>query len=448
MKKRIYRRVVLVVILLVIATSPAGARGERPSLIRDAEIEHTIREFATPLFNAAGLTPQSIRIYIVGDDALNAFVAGGPNIFITTGLLLRAETPAQLMGVLAHETGHIAGGHLSAMGDRLRDATTQTILSYILGAAAAVATGDSRAAGAVISGGQAAAERSFLSFSRTQEAAADQAAFTYLERSHLSARGLYEFLDILGDQDLLNARRRDPYARTHPLSRERLSYLEQRLANSPYTHAEDKPRDAQLYRRMQAKLFGFLNSPARTLERYPEADVSPTARLARAVAYYRQPDLAKALPLVDGLINEAPEDAYYRELLGQILFENGRTREAIAAYGEAVRLDQNAPLLAIGLAQAQIELGDAADLPAAITHLTSALRREPDNTFAWRLIAVAYGKTNQMGMAALALAEEALIGGRKAVARGQANRAIELLAAGEPARLRAEDIKRATEEER
>ena len=205
MKKRIYRRVVLVVILLVIATSPVGARGERPSLIRDAETEHTIREFATPLFNAAGLTPQSIRIYIVGDDALNAFVAGGPNIFITTGLLLRAETPAQLMGVLAHETGHIAGGHLSAMGDRLRDATTQTLLSYILGAAAAVATGDSRAAGAVISGGQAAAEQSFLSYSRTQEAAADQAAFTYLERSHLSSRGLYEFLDILGDQDLLSA---------------------------------------------------------------------------------------------------------------------------------------------------------------------------------------------------------------------------------------------------
>ena len=214
------------------AASPAEAR--RISLIRDAEMEHTIAKFVTPLFTAAGLSPEAVSIHIVNDRSLNAFVAGGQKIFINTGLILAAKSPQQIIGVLAHEIGHIAGGHLARTQDALRNATVQAVIAMVLGAAALVSNtaGGAEAAPAIILGGQQVAGRSLLRYTRTQESAADQAAVSLLAETGLSPQGLLEFIEILGDQQALLAERQDPYARSHPLTRRRISILRNQVQNS------------------------------------------------------------------------------------------------------------------------------------------------------------------------------------------------------------------------
>ncbi|MBM3571072.1 MAG: M48 family peptidase, partial [Alphaproteobacteria bacterium] len=221
-RRRVIARATGLTLAALLGTNSALAQGQAPSLIRDTEIENTIRAYGAPVFNAAGLTAESVRIFLVQDRALNAFVAGGQNLFVNTGLLTRAEHAGQVIGVIAHETGHIAGGHLARTQDALRNASATSILAMVLGAAAAVATGKPEAGIAVLQGGQQVAERNLLTYSRAQESAADQAGLAFLERSGLSARGLVEFLEILSHEELLVVARQSPYVRSHPLSRERI----------------------------------------------------------------------------------------------------------------------------------------------------------------------------------------------------------------------------------
>jgi len=420
--------------------APADAQTKPLGFIRDAEIETTIRAYATPLFAAAGLDPQSVRVYLVNDDTLNAFVAGGMNLFIYTGLLMRSESANQLIGVIAHETGHIAGGHLARTQEALEHATAESILAFVLGIGAAIATGDSGAGAAVIAGGQSIAQRSLLQYSRTQESAADQAALSYLDRTAQSARGILEFLEFLGDQELLLSNQQDPYLRTHPLSRDRVDTVRNHVAGSPYADAPEPPDFVVAHARMRAKLVGFLRPLGRVLQQYPESDNSLEGRYARAIAYYRAPDLKRALPLIDGLIAERPDDPFFQELKGQILFENGRALEALPYYEAAVRLQPHAPLLRQGLAQVQLESGDPGLNRAALGQLDEVVRIEPDNAGAWRLLSIAYGRDGQLGMTALALAESASARGNAKEARLQADRALKLLPENSPAWLRAQDI--------
>ncbi|MHA1113774.1 MAG: M48 family metalloprotease [Alphaproteobacteria bacterium] len=434
-----YRRIVLLAVTLVLLAPAGDVRADRIQLIRDAEIENTIGRFAAPLFRVAGYAPGTVRVHIVRSGELNAFVAGGANIFITTELLMRAETSDQVIGVIAHELGHIAGGHLSRTREKLRQASTQTILALILGAAAAVATGDSRAVSVLASGGQQIALRDFLSYSRAQEAAADLAALGFLDRAAISGRGLLEFMEILGEQELLTAARQDPYVRTHPLSRERVAVIARHVAKSPYSDRKPSAALVEAHARMRAKLFGFLNPPARTLERY-KTDDSIAARIARAVALHRRLAPDKALAIIDGLIADEPENAYFSELKGQVLFESARADDAVTAYADAARLAPDAPLIAIGYAQTLLETRDPERLEESIRRLNDALQVERDNAFAWRLLATAQGRAGRMGMTALALGEEALLRGRRDTAKGQATRALGLLPKGSPAWLRADDI--------
>ena len=433
----------------LLATSlaaPAEGASSRLSLIRDAEIENIIRAYATPVFTAAGLDPSAIQVHLILDPRINAFVAVGLNMFIHTGLLMQSEHAGQIIGVIAHETGHIVGGHLTRTAEVLREIRKQSIIAMVLGAAAGLATGRPDAATAVIGGGAQLAQRSFLSYSRTQESAADQAAFTLLERSGQSARGLLEFLEMLEGQALLAATRQDPYLRTHPLTRERMSAARHQLTNSRFSDTPLPPEFAEMHSRMKAKLVGFLEPPARVFALYKESDTSLEARYARAIAYYRKPDLAKALPLIDGLIAERPDDPYFHELKGQMLRENGKLAAALPAYEEAVRLAPDSPLIRVALAQAQIDLNDPALNAAARTHLKEATRQDRQMAAAWRLLAITYGRDGQMGMAALALAEQAWTEGRREDARHQAERAEKQLVKTSPAWRRAQDIKRAAEE--
>ena len=434
---------------LVLAASLAAMAGLAPpaqaaaaTYIRDAEIEGDIRTLARPIWRAAGLEPEDVGIYLVHDPQLNSFVAGGQAIFFNTGLILRAENPNQLLGVIAHETGHITGGHIVRSRQAVRNASIEAIIAMALGTAASVASGS----GAPLLGAYGVAQRSLLQFSVAQESTADHAAINLLDRSCQSARGLLRFFEILQSTEMLAGDRRDIWGRTHPLTAQRIQYLRDYVQRARCSDAPDPPGSADLLRRIKAKLQAFLDPPSNTLTAYPESDKSVLARYARAIAYYRIPDLARALPTIDGLIRDFPNNPYYRELKGQMLFENGRTREAIRPYEDAVRLAPSAPLLRIALSQVYMETGDPALNKRAIAYLNDASREEGRHAQVWRFLATAYGRDNRIGMAALSLAEEALAMGNKKNAMQEATRAQRLLARNTPAYMRAEDIHREAEQ--
>ena len=419
---------------------PEQSHAQKISLIRDAEIENTIRLYSAPLFEAAGLNPSSIDIYLVKDKSLNAFVAGGQKLFLNTGLLLRAGNVGQVIGVIAHETGHIAGGHLSRVNDAIADAGAQTILGIVLGTAAAIGTGRPDLGAAIAFGATEAGLRSFLKYSRIQESAADQAALRVLDDTGQSSRGFLEFMEILNEKELLSYRHQDPYVRTHPLSRDRIEAVADHVSRSPYSDTPSSEKAIRSYSILKAKLLAFINPTTSTLAKYKESDVSIEARYARAIAYYRVPDLQRALPIIDGLIAENPDNPYFLELKGQMLFENGRVKESLQPYQASVRIIPDQPLLLRALARVQIELNDPAYLDRAILNLRAALHREPKSPSSWRDLAIAYGRLGRMGQSSLALAEEALLKHDLGAASFHASRAETLLAEGTPGWLQSQDI--------
>ncbi|MCG8507646.1 MAG: M48 family metalloprotease [Rhodospirillales bacterium] len=449
MNKRISPLIAAVLFFTAAAILFSGtvSAAKKRTFIRDSEIENTIRTFATPVFQVAGLDPSAIQVYIVKDPRLNAFVAGGQKLFLYTGLLMHSEEPGALIGVIAHETGHIAGGHLSQTRDALAKSSAQQILATVVGAAAAVASKRGDVGAAVIAGGQGLGQSTFLHYSRTQEGAADSAAMRYLDATGQSARGLLAFLEGLADQELLSTRHQAPYLRTHPLTRDRIRALQDHVARSQFSDKPYPERYLDMHARMRAKLKAFIDPPSRTLRLYKETDQSIAARYARAIAYYRRPDLDKALPIIESLIAEHPHDPFFLELKGQILFENGRGDEALAPYQAAVRLVPSAPLLRLQLARVQLERNNPVYLDPAIENLRAALQKEPRSVSIWRNLAIGYGRQGNMGMSALALAEEAYIRGKKPEARHHAAKAKKLLPSGSPGALQADDILRATEKE-
>jgi predicted Zn-dependent protease len=398
----------------------------------------------TPIWKAAGLEPSSLHVYLVEDKQINSFVAGGQNEFINTGLIMRAETPNQLIGVLAHETGHITGGHLTRFQEAARNASIEGIIAMVLGAAASVASRGS-AGGAAMLPAEGVAQRALMQYSVTQEASADHAAMTFLDTAGQSARGLLQFFQILQGEEMLAGIREDPYLRTHPLTSQRIEYVRNHVEHSRFSNVPDSQTNIDLLKRIKVKLAAFISPPSSTLAAYPEKDQSVLARYARAIAYYRIPKLDKALPIIDGLIRDFPQDPYYRELKGQMLFENGRIAEAVQPYEDAVRLAPGASLLRISLAQVYIESNDPKVNKRAIAYLNDALRTEDKETNAWHLLATAYGRDNQIGMAALALAEEGLAAGKKKDAQQQALRAKALLPKNSASFNRAENIYRDAE---
>ena len=310
----------------------------------------------------------------------------------------------------------------------------------MLGTAAALGTGRGDVGQAIIMGGQQLSQRTFLQYSRTQEASADQAAMGYLDDTGQSGKGLREFMDQLSAQELLSTARQDPYMRTHPMTQDRIIALEEHLSQSPYTGKPLPSGYKERHDRMRAKLQAFLDPIARTLRTYKESDRSIAARYARAIAYYRKPDLDKALPLIDGLIAEYPQDPFFHELKGQMLFENARTAESLPSYQKAVQLLPQSSLLRRDLARVQIESGDPALLDSAVANLRAALRHTRDDSFSWRQLAIAYGRGGKMGESALAMAEEALLIGKQADALYHAGKAERLLPQGSTGWLHAQDI--------
>ena len=417
------------------------AAAAEPVVLRDTEIENDIRAMEAPIWRAAGLDPADVGIFLVQDDQINSFVAGGQAVFINTGLIMGCDTPNELIGVLAHETGHIAGGHIIRSVDAMHKASVESLIA--LAAAALVsAAGHS---GAPMMAAAGVGQQAFLRFSITQEGTADHAAMTYLDHTGQSARGLLKLFEKLQSQELLTGEHEDSWARTHPLTAERVEYLRHHVETSPYSNVPDTPTNIGLLKEVQTKLHAFLDDPQKTLNAYPESDRSMLARYARAIAYYRVPKLDAALAAIDGLIRDYPKNPYFRELKGQMLFENGRIKDAVQPYEDAVKLAPKSALLRISLSQVYLETGDAGLSKRAIGYLNDASRSEGRESEVWHFLAVAYGRDNQLGMAALSLAEEALAAGKKKNATEQSTRAKQLLTKGSASYMRADEIHRQAE---
>ncbi|WP_247880979.1 M48 family metalloprotease [Skermanella sp. TT6] len=430
--------------LVVVSAAPAEAQQRRLQFIRDAEIEHIIRTYAGPIFEASGINGDSVEIALVKDSSLNAFVAGGMNLFIHTGLLQESENPDELIGVIAHEIGHIAGGHLIRTQEAMEGASAQAILSALLGIGAALATGEAGAGAAILGGGQEMARRSYLAYSRAQESTADQAALGYMDQAGVSARGLLNFLEKLAGQDLRPTDRQDAFVRTHPLTQDRIESVRYHVEHSRVSDRKAPAEFVEMHARMKAKLMGFIQ-PQIALHRYRDSDTEVAPRYGRAIALYQRGDIRQALPLIDQLIKEEPDNPFFHELKGQVLLENSRVAESIAPYRKAVELLPDSALLRSSLAHALVETNDDSLLDEALKHLKAAAAKEPRTPFTWRLIATVYGRENQQGMLSYALAEEAMARGDRAVARFHAEKAENQLPAGSPGWIRAQDIRTATE---
>ncbi len=417
------------------AITPASAI----SLIRDAETEELLRSYATPIFAAAGLNPKSVNIYLVNDNQVNAFVAGGQNVFFTTELLLEFDTPGEIKGVIAHEVGHIAGGHLARTQDAMKGTGALAIASMVLGVGIA-AMGAPDVGMGVMTGGQQVAQRNFLAYSRSQESSADQAAANYLDSIGESSTGLMEVMHQFSGQDALNAPNQDPFVRSHPMSSERMSALEERLEKSPYRDRKDPPELIEAHLRMQGKLYGYVKPAAQTFRKFPVKDTSIKARYARAIANYQRGDTEAALREIDALIAESPENPYYNEVKGQILFESGRIKESISPHARAVALRPDIPLLRVNLAQAMLSTEDPAYRKPALESLKLAMAQDPEITFGWHQLAIAYANDGQEGMAALSSAERFFRSENRRDAYIHSQRAMKLLPPGSPGNFRAQDI--------
>ena len=439
MSVSILRPWLLAVVLALVPATLEQARAQ--SIIRDSEIENIFRAYATPLFEAGNLPPGAIQIRLINADSINAFVTRGNRMYFHTGLILNADHAGQVIGVLAHEAGHISAGHAVVFSDTIEAAGQASLLATLLGVAAGVASGNPELGLAVALGGQGVATRQLLSYSRGQESAADLFAMRVLEDTGQSARGLYEFFHKLAGQELLYTTNQDPYIRTHPLNRTRMESVDNHLRSSQYSDVPVDPQLQDWHLRMVAKLYGFLKTQTATLQKYPETDQSIYARYARSIASFRRGQLEVALPLIDGLIAEEPDNPYFPELKAQMLFENGRIREAVEAYRETVRMLPRDPLILGAFGHALVEANDPALMDETAQVLNTSLQIDPNNVFAWDLLARAYANNGDEALSAYAAAEKALLLGQFGDVMRHADRAEPAITQGTPMWYRLQDLK-------
>jgi predicted Zn-dependent protease len=425
-------------VLTPLAPAYAGDENRGPNILRDTESETLLREYTRPVLRVAGLEKQNIQIVIINDPSFNAFVADGHRIFVNYGAIMQSDTPNQLIGVLAHETGHLAGGHLSKMHAELARAQTQMIIAMLLGvgavAAGAIRGGNSGlgdAGAAAIAGPQSMIQRSLLSYQRQQEEQADRAGVNFLNQSRQSPKGMYDTFKRLSSDTLFSAHGADPYLQSHPMPAERVAALEGLARPSPYWDKKDPP-ELQLRHDMERQDTVY--------RRYPLSNTTLPARYARAITTYLHGNLSDALVQIDGLIAAQPSNPYFYELRGQALLESGKPAEAIGPLHKALALSNNAPLIEMLLGQALVATNNNAYTEEAITILRAAVARENEAPLGYMQLAMAYGRKGDYAEADLASAQAAYLRGDNKTARDLASRAKTRFAVGTPGWVKADDI--------
>lgn len=423
---------------LALAINPVAAQ----SILRDAETEALLDDMAAPLIEAAGLEPGNVDMVLINDPSINAFVAGGQAIYMHAGLLDAADTANEVQGVIAHELGHITGGHVVRFSEGASAATNVSILSLLLGVGAALA-GAGEAGIGIIQAGQRAALGKFLAYSRVQEASADAAGAEYLSIAGISGRGSLTFFGKLRNQEFRYGRSQDDeaaFTRTHPLSGDRIARLREVYTVDPAWNAPDDPELQARFVRMKAKLAGYIDPPERTLSKFPESDQSVPARYARAYAFHKSARVDRALAEADALLALAPDDPYFLELKGQVLLESGRPTEALDPLRRATRLTNAQPLIASMFGHALLATEDESNHPEAEQVLRAAVARDRLNPFAWYQLGVVYAARGDIPRARLASAEQQVMTRRYPAALRSAQAAEAGLPVGSPDWIRAQDI--------
>ena len=426
------------------ARPQTGANAGIP-MIRDAEIEQLLRDYTAPIFRVAGLTDQNIHAVIIDDKSFNAFVMDAHRIFINVGALTQATAPNQVIGVLAHETGHIVGGHLSKIRQELANVQTAALIGMLLGVGALVAGAHSGSADtgnigmAAIAAPQALGLNRLLAYQRAQEESADRAGVRFLTMTGQSAKGMYDTFKHFADESLFSAQGINPYFQNHPMPQERMAALTE-LVKTPYWAKKDPPELQFRHDMMRAKLFGFTERPASVLAHYPSTDTSLPARYARAISAYRFGDPRNAIAQIDSLIQAMPNYPYFYELKGQALLEGGHPVDAVAPLRHAVQLAPSPALIQILLAQAIVATNDAKSADEAISLLHAAIIREPEAADAYTTLAMAFARKNNLADADLASAQAAFARGDNKTARELAERAKQRFPIGSPGWVRADDI--------
>lgn len=439
-----------VIILAFSLCMPAFAqeRGRGLPLVRDAEVEMLMADYARPILGAAGLGGRGIQVTLLADSGFNAFVADGRRIFITVGAITQSTTPNEIIGVLAHETGHIAGGHLARLREQISHAQTLSIISLLLGAGAIAAgasaggrnSGIGDVAPGILLGPQEAIRRNLLSYQRSEELTADRSAINYLNATGQSARGMLDTFRRFQEELGFNASALDRYTLSHPMPRERVASLEELARKSPHFEKKD-PANLQFRHDMaRAKIVGFVERPDSVARRYPAYDQSMPAQYARAIAAYRSGRIALALQEIDRLVKQQPNNPFFLELKGQALLEAGRAREAIAPLRAASAKLRGAGLVRGLLGHALLSTGDDKLLDEALRELRVAVEREPEYAVAYRHLAMAYGRKGNIALAELASAKGYLLDGDLQSAREQASRARSKLPENSPDWQKADEI--------
>lgn len=450
-KSSMTRALAVMCTALLLFTTIASSSAQAAGLIRDAETEALIRDYAGPILKVAGLGSHGIRIHLVNNKSFNAFVVDGQNMFMHVGTLLRSETPNQVIGVIAHETGHISGGHLARLRNQIKQAKSASLMLQIIGiaalAAGAVAGGGGgndigEAGAAVLYGGQSVVQRTVLAYRRTQESQADQAAVTFLNATRQSSKGMIETFQYFADQGLASLRYVDPYVQSHPMPQQRITQMRDLAISSPYYDAADSPSLQLRHNLMRAKLTGFLEHPQTTFRKYPKSDQTLPARYARTIAHYKKSGIKAALPGLENLIASQPRNPYFHELKGQFLFEKGFARKAVPSLKKAVSIAPKANLIRIMLGQAMLATGDKRQIDGAIKQLRKAIGQENTTADGYRVLAEAYGKKGRTADAQLASAHRYLYEGKFSLAKQQAKRAKASFKTGTPSWIQADDILR------
>ena len=429
------KSLILLASLLLLSARPALAQ----SVLRDAETEALMHEASIPLIRAAGLDERNVQMLVINDPSINAFVAGGQIVWFHSGLIAQADNLNQVQGVMAHELGHIEGGHIVRFADGAKEATGIQIVSLLLGAAA-LAAGGGEAGMGIMAAGQQAAMGKFLAFTRTQESSADAAGARYLQAAGISGKGSIEFFKTLRNLEYRLYVPQDTYVRTHPLSSDRIAALTGLYEHDPAWNRPTDPALEARFQRVKAKLIGFVNEPARTLQLYPTSDQSIPAHYARAYAYHKSAYTEQALQEVQTLLKSAPHDPYFLELHGQVLLESGKPLEAIAPLREAVARTAGQPLIATLLGHALVATDNDAYLPEAERVLRNAVSRDRANPFAWYSLGTVYQRKGDTPRAALATAERYSMEGDNAMALRHADVALAGIEPNSPDYLRAQDI--------
>jgi predicted Zn-dependent protease len=429
--------------------APALAQENKgPPVLRDTEAEQLLREYTRPILRAAGLEKQNIQMVIINDSSFNAFVADGRRIFVNYGAIMQSVTPNQLIGVLAHETGHLAGGHLAKMREQMAQAQTQMIIAMLLGAGAVVAgarggnsnSGLANAGAAALAGPQEMIRRNLISYVRQQEENADRAGVKFLNATGQSAKGMYETFKRFTNDSLFAAHGADPYLQSHPMPAERVAALEELARSSPNWDKKDDPALQLRHDMMRAKISAFMERQDTVYRRYPMSNDSLPARYAHAITTYLHGDLRNALAQIDGLIALQPANPYFYELRGQALLEGGKPTEAIAPLHKAVQLSNSSPLIEMLLGQALVATDNKAYTDEAIKILRAAVSRESEAPLGYTQLAMAYGKKGDYAEADLASAQAAYLRGDNKTARDLASRAKTRFAIGTPGWVKADDI--------